>query len=411
MVSKLKYLFQTKDLETTSQPEELHNTETISSKRANITYREYGHRVAGQCEGDRNALYTTLTAVMHQIKNEHFKDTIRQEEHRNKVRKDIEALDIKIASSERTLRNIEEEIREQRERVEELEKEAIAIKRDPSIVGGELASGKVGFYIGIVILIFLTLYLFVFYSSASYSALFKVFSVDENAVHQAIFDARAIHLAWEQGFTALLFILLIPFVFLGLGFLIHKFQESKSLVGYLKSFLLIAITFVFDAFLAYHITKAIYDVHVVTSFDVKPEYTPEMAIADVNFWIIIFAGFLVYLIWGFVFDFTMMSHAEMDKVNARLRVIREEQTRHRETIEAFKKTLKDEQDNKDSLELQRVSYQKLLNDVCFNTTELNHELNNFFQGWLQYVAVFGDTDPHLVVFESFMRDNKLQVVE
>ena len=47
-----------------------------------------------------------------------------------------------------------------------------------------------------------------------------------------------------------------------------------------------------------------------------PEYTISMAFQSVNFWMIIFAGFIVYLIWGFVFDFIMESHSKMDKITS-----------------------------------------------------------------------------------------------
>src|SRR5690606_21834691 len=49
------------------------------------------------------------------------------------------------------------------------------------------------------------------------------------------------------------------------------------------------------------------------------EFSPALALESVNFWGIIFAGFVVYIIWGLVFDFVMKEHENVDKIKGFIR--------------------------------------------------------------------------------------------
>ena len=170
---------------------------------------------------------------------------------------------------------------------------------------------KAQFYIGVLILFPITLYLLVFYVSASYSAFFKDFS-PETTIFAAIFDGQALSKAYNDlngGLLEVLFICTIPFAFMGLGYLVHMFQKSKGKAT-MKIISLFVITFIFDAILAYQIEKKIFD------FEKLPGevFNLSLAFQSVEFWGIIFAGFVVYIIWGLVFDFTMNEHENIDKI-------------------------------------------------------------------------------------------------
>jgi hypothetical protein len=160
-------------------------------------------------------------------------------------------------------------------------------------------------------LFFLTVYLFVFYSSASFSAFFKEFKGNETGVAASIFDAKAVEKAFQDGVAELVLILTIPFVFIAMGYLMHKFQENKQ---HLKFVGMILITFLFDSILAYEITDKIYSLSKTNSFQNIPDYSISLALQSINFWLIIFAGFLVYFVWGFIFDFTMEAYSKNDKL-------------------------------------------------------------------------------------------------
>ncbi len=175
---------------------------------------------------------------------------------------------------------------------------------------------KAQFYIGMVVLLPITLYLLVFYISASYSAFFKEF--DTGKLTAAIFDAQALSKAHKDGWLELVFVSTIPFAFMGLGYLIHMFQKANEK---LKIFALFLVTFIFDAILAYQIDKKVYDFNKNLT---SPEFNFQAAIESISFWGIIFAGFVVYIIWGLVFDFIMKEYENLDKVEKFINKLREQ---------------------------------------------------------------------------------------
>jgi hypothetical protein len=103
----------------------------------------------------------------------------------------------------------------------------------------------------------------------------------------------------------------MPFVFLALGYLIHKFISKKSPVSYLKVFMLLSVTFLFDGFLAFKITEGIESVNQTL---LSEKFTVLKALKEVNFWVVIFAGFVTYIVWGLVFDFVMETKQNFDQI-------------------------------------------------------------------------------------------------
>jgi hypothetical protein len=97
---------------------------------------------------------------------------------------------------------------------------------------------------------------------------------------------------------------------MGLGYLIHMFQKEGT-KGRLKIIGMFAMTFIFDVILAYQIEKKIYEFNRTLN---SPDFNFEIAIQSVEFWGIIFAGFVVYIIWGLVFDFVMKEYENFDRI-------------------------------------------------------------------------------------------------
>ncbi|WP_026452394.1 hypothetical protein [Aequorivita capsosiphonis] len=197
--------------------------------------------------------------------------------------------------------------------------EIVDVKQNPEKYGIDSDKRpKAQFYIGLFLLLPITIYLFVFYISASYSGFFKDF--ETGSLTAAIFDANALSKAIGDGWLEAVFVGTIPFVFMGLGYLVHMFQKTKGWQAYIKLAMLFLLTFVFDLILAYLIEKKIFLFDAVLG----EKFTPMDALQSVNFWGIIFAGFIVYVIWGLVFDFVMKEHENVDKVRAFIRAKQEE---------------------------------------------------------------------------------------
>ena len=278
-------------------------------------------------------------------------------------------------------------------KIEDAKSEIESIRRDPSRVTNEKGSPRASFIIGLIILAFLTIYLFVFYSSAAYSAFFKVFTPNKLGTFDAIFDPQALAHAFHDGFTELILIITIPAVFLGLGFLIHKFSndtESNQWVNYAKIAALMIVTFAFDAILAYEITEKIYNIRRDMDFSSSmPEYSIPLAFQKVSFWLIIFSGFVVYIIWGFVFNFVMKEYYKLDRVKVTIDTLNEKIKGYKTTCKSIKATREQLETHVTSNEGRIREWNIELGSPIVLKSDIDQEINNFINGWLAYMEYKG----------------------
>ena len=102
-------------------------------------------------------------------------------------------------------------------------------------------------------------------------------------------------------------------IFLGLGFLIHDSLEKNEKLAKEKKpkqfgliLLLLTITFIADAFIVYKISEGVH------TNDFNAGRTDElwkfnMIFSDINFYLVLILGFVVYVIWGFLLHY-VLSH-------------------------------------------------------------------------------------------------------
>lgn len=383
---KLNGLFRTKQPEmvvNNDRPEEVSTFQEFVLIDRHEEGRQKGHAL----NGSRAGLAVCIRRIYENHKEVLRKDLIEQDRAKEPYKVKLqEYLQKNIQHNIKIKRIKEEEIPKLKSKIESIKEAIRDIKNDPQSKVGDKVS-KAGFYIGLTILLFLTLYLFIFYSSASYSAFFKEFSLNSIGVADSIFDPQALSKSFNDGFSELLLILTIPFVFLGLGYLIHKFQEQTSWTKYLKIVFLIIVTFIFDSILAFEITEKIYNIRAENSFEEMPEYTIAMAFQSVNFWLIIFAGFLVYLIWGFVFDFVMEAYAKLDKLGNLIRLKEEEMSHREEDIKKLEGEIEKLNQEIAHNETEAEKLRTILDhrDII-RPRELEHSIYQFLNGWLEYLS-------------------------
>ena len=360
------------------------------------TYHEAGFRDGSRNSGSPLALSICLNAIYARFQNEEQELVEKQQlakapyinEQKSKET-EIKTLVISKESKEQQINKVETDIRAVKDHIEELKFEINDLPRNPGkyhISASKGASGK--FWIGLIILLPLSLYLFTFYISTSYSAFFKPFDANSTIIMNVL-DSKAFEKAWQDGSLEGAFVTFIPFVFLGLGYLIHMFGEVKSVGNYVKIVALLLITFVFDAILAYQIEEKIYE--LTKTFN-TPDFNIPIAFGKIQFWGIIFAGFVVYLIWGVVFDFIMKEHREKDK-------IKHEQLRRKKDIQIHQDRIADIEVQKaklieelhtfktDSIAAQdRVkALQSIIDAVIIPTKEYVLYASEYMQGWITFV--------------------------
>jgi hypothetical protein len=382
----------------------LFNTNTESTKElelvpsnnqpnnGNLTYKQWGFQKAGELGGTIAGLHASLHIVYLDIKKKIIEDENKQNELKQSHRIRIEHLKGENDKLNGIIQNENEKLNHEESKIEHLKEELANVKKHPETVTADPAI-KASLIIGIVILLFLTIYLLIFYSSATYSAFFKDFTLNNIGVASSIFDPNAIGKATTDGFAELALILTIPFVFLGLGYLINKFQEQKGFGKIIKVGSLILITFLFDTILAYGITEKIYNITKENSFDEIPAYSLKMAAFDVHFWTIIFAGFIVYIIWGFVFDFVMDSYAKIDKVKVEIDQLKLKIADSKIECKNFKQNIQIHNGNLLSNTAEIEKEKRIIDGVIVPITDVKLEIMNFQTGWLNFLHNIGYTNP------------------
>lgn len=358
------------------------------------TYYQYGDEQCRDNAGDPRALEICLSHIFSCFREEYKKDSALQDKLKQQFREKLAGLSTENENLNAQIEDLKNKIQTISDKIGNSEERIKSIRENPQQITKEKLS-KVGFTIGTILIFFLTCYLFVFYSSATYSAFFKEFTRNDIGIASSIFDPLAVSKAYQDGIFELALIILAPFIFLALGFLIHKFVEHKEaktsqrIFRFLKVTLLLFVTFIFDCIIAFKITNEIYKLNETLK---SPPFDFNIAIHDINFWTIIFAGFIVYIIWGLVFSFTMDEYEKFDAVQM---AIKNEQKKINQWNEDIDK-LKNEIDLKTSQiqnNKKRISeLQETLNGGLIQLEEFEPIYFEFLSGWIRCIEVnsFGE---------------------
>ena len=397
----LKNLFSTK-----TEPELIQDDSVIPpqnvfkisdhARYAGETYKQFGFRVAGLSEGDSHTLSPFLQSVCWGIRKEQESDASLQQELQAKLtikRAELETerqnKEDEYEACKEKQKEINEEIQNQKNKLADLEDSRYKRNRDAWIV---LITTS-------VLLVPFTVYFFIFYSSVAYSAFFKEFNINmlgdggDFKLSQAIFDAAAIPNALADGWGELLFILFMPIIFLAFGFVLNRWEREKGWLRYITIPSLIFVAFIFDSLLSYAICKKIYNLDSMMSLADRPEYNFSLASQDPDFWVIIFLGFISYLIWGIVFGYFMKAWENLD-----LNQIRKKEIEAK--IAKLSKDLEIEKSIGLNLKSQITSIGPKISEIDsqmsvsarYDLAKIRLELNNFFAGWQTYLAALGKSD-------------------
>lgn len=344
------------------------------------SYVYYGTRICGKVTASLPALSAFLPRVYNSEKQRQIADEQLQLLHKQNLAKsldrteiDIERTDAQIVKSEESIRNFNDVITDLKDKLS-----------DAKSKHGEINKmARVKLRIGLVILSILTLYLFIFYSSTFYSAFFRDFAKEDISIGTAMFDAQALPNAFIHGLGELLFIICAPIIFMGLGYGLHFFMQQKSWTRFLKAGSVLVITFIFDCILAYLIAKKIYDVEAMTRLGEVPAFSLGIAVRDIDVWAVIFCGFIVYLIWGIVFDMVMTAYEELRSNRREIENLEEKIQEKKEHISQEKKNIADLKAELGTLQnRKRAIIRDMSQTVHFDAQIIKTAMTDFFSGWM-----------------------------
>ena len=391
----IKKMFSSRKQDTAKSEENLNARS--ESRQEGETYKQYGFRMAGISQGGLQAFVPCLQSVYLGLKKDQEEDEALQ----TSLKVDLQN---KIASKENEKEHEENNLQALKDRCQTLENERDEKKQELTHLRSEAyrrnRSAWITLIISGIILIPFTLYFFIFYSSVGYSAFFKEFTLNALAeggdfkLAEAIFDSQALSNAMTEGFMALLFILLMPVIFLAFGFILNKWEKEDGWLKWIKIPLIIIVAFVFDALLSYGICEKIYNLHTQMSLETLPEYSFELAAKDPRFWVIICLGFVSYLIWGITFGYFIKALDQLD-LN---RILQDQLNNEIANIKGKIEEVSNKQhETTDKISDIKAEIQKLDNQingtiVRYDVNKIKMELNNFHTGWQQYLAGMGKSD-------------------
>ena len=346
-----------------------------------ITYYQSGFAASVKATGKPIVLKACLQNLYMSFEDQCRKQKLEQDRLKQPYREEQEKNRTELKKSEAAIGIFEKKEQDINDEIDQIKNDIIEVKRNPDKYGIEDGKGlKAQFYIGLFLLFPITLYLLVFYISASYSAFFKEFA--NGSLTAAIFDADALTNSFKASWLEGVLVITIPFVFMGLGYVIHMVQKEKGIKNIFRIIGLFVTTFLFDALLAFQIEKKIYEFNKTT--DSAP-YNLNIALGEAEFWMIIFAGFVVYIIWGLVFDFVMKEFENIDKIRAFIRGKKEKQIDLNKVKVDVSAKINDFKQQVITINGKISELQSKIDGFVFPVKEYLHYHHQYKEGWFQAI--------------------------
>lgn len=360
-------------------------TKNPDSRRDGETYQQWGTRMCGIVQGTLTALPACLQKVYLEIYRRQTENVQLQEQARANTQSEIDQKNLEKQGIEAQKSTHNNNIDNFNRKISELKEERRQIQGGNEKVNKQ---ERLKLIIGILIILPLTFYLFLFYSSTFYSSFFRN-PENLDSVANAMFDGSALSHALADGATEFAMCLTAPIIFMALGFALHFFTIQEDKTKYFKICAILLVTFMFDCILAYKIGEQLHTFGIVIGqYPIGEEYTISMAVHDVNSWAVIFCGFIVYILWGIVFGSCMNAYNRMDFNKTRLGEIRGE-------IDNYEQKIRNEQNqiNALNIEISKINnliselMKRLGNEAYIDYASVKEEMNNFFVGWVSQMQM------------------------
>ncbi len=377
-MSPLKKIFSIK-----KNPEpEVEQPQEEDFKKIKLTFFESGYGSSKQAEGNHMVFKACLQDVYMDYKGRCREDERLQKSLKEPYVQERSKYEIELKKRKTAKVILEETIVKLEEKIQQFKSEIADVKHNPEKYVEDVdKKPKAQFYLGLIVLIPITFYLLVFYISASYSAFFKDFNTSQ--LSAAIFAPDALTKAIEASWLEGVFVTTIPFAFMGLGYLIHMFQKHKNWLTYVKIATLFLVTFIFDSILAYQIEEKIYEMTKTLN---DPPFDILIAFTKIQFWGIIFAGFVVYIIWGLVFDFIMKEYDDFDKIKSFIRSRREDIENAQQEINKLIAKINPIKEEISGIEGKINDLQRTIDGFIFSNKQYLTYHAEYVKGWFLAIA-------------------------
>jgi len=365
----------------------IHNVERVN-------LYDFAYEKAGTVKGDPDVYASYLDMIINgDLVEEPYKG-FTEEEKKDRL-KEIKELEKKKKELDAGNASIEAEIKEKEKKIEIHRQDLLKIResraKDTEKLKTETFS-PMKFSINLFILLFLTGYLFFFYVSAAYKALY----VDFEAIAEGIAAGAGVGSIMPQSYElieALQFnflLVLVPFVFYAFGWAFHVLLDMKGNLKIVYLSLLIAVTFTVDFLLAMIIHNNIESAKELMGL------STEHWSSSSTFYIILAFGFLVYIVWSILLDSMLR---EWDKRNVTRNI--------KKIIQHFQndiKVLEGKLADTASIQRQIIDYREDIATVMYGN--LKKYIDQFSAGWTSFLspANMKDAKENCIAFKKSFED-------
>jgi len=265
-----------------------------------VNLQDFGYEKAGNVKGDPEIYTSYLNMILNgDLVDEKF-DGLNEDEKPEK-RDRLKKLEARLKEVSGQNEVIHAQIKEKQDKIDVRREELLNIyekyDKDPEKMKRETFS-PFKFGINTFILLALTGYLFFFYVSAAYKALYTDFEAIAERLAAGMGTGsimpKPAELAEALQYNYLLF--LVPFVFYAFGWAFHIILDMKHRFKFVFLGALITVTFIVDFLIALLIHNNL-------------EYAKELMglatkswAANPAFYMILFLGFIVYILWSVLLD-------------------------------------------------------------------------------------------------------------
>lgn len=339
-----------------------------------INLYDFGYEKSGTVKGDPDVFVSYLNRIINgDLVDESYKG-FTDDEKKDRI-KQIKELEKKVKENEEFNLSIDADIKEKEKSIDKYRKDLLQIReiraKDKEKLKAESFS-RVKFFLNLFLLIMLSVYLFFFYVSATYKALYVDFEELADSIAQGAGTGSIMPGPYELSealqYNYLLF--LVPFVFYAFGWAFHILLELKSKFRFVFLFILIAVTFTVDFLLALIINNNTETAKELMGLPTTPwSESP-------SFYIILFLGFLVYVIWSILFDSLLREWDKKQVTDNMQKIIRHLQG----DIQILAAKLADIT----SLKKQIADYREDISTVMYGN--LKKYVDQFSSGWVSYLA-------------------------
>lgn len=349
---------------------------TLTEQDKKMTYEEFGLKAAENAQGNPEQLKEALPIIYNKIVEEAKLD-------KDSIQKKIETLNNEIVDFENRIHSLQAKKTSLDDEIGLCEKQIDDIEKNKG------SSEILQFVIAAFITILLTFYLWAFYSASGYAALngVKAGKTGFAGIFAALSEAFS-----KGGFVVVLTVL-FPIIFLGLGFLINDALERKK---YGMITVLLLFTFCFDAIIGYQISKHIY-INEYNAGETEIQWQGSYIFTDINFYLVLASGFVCYVMWGFLLNYTLTKQKEIQpdvRIRKLKRKITELKTDIQQTIAEIKSC------ENSILKKKKNVHDYELGKVTINVTKLKALIGEFIGGWVAWINLMKRSEAETLVAKT-----------